>query len=55
MTTRTAWTATVQTAAGSHETLTVYAAGRVRAGNLALWTAARRFGRIARGVSLVEA
>lgn len=54
MTTRNRWTAYFQTLAGKVESVTVYAAGRTRAGSLALFAAERRFGRIGQGLALIE-
>lgn len=52
---RTRWTAALMTRKGQTVEVTVYAAGRVRAGQLADFIATRRFGAIAAGLALVEA
>lgn len=51
---RTRWTAAVETREGRVVSFVVYAAGRVRAGQLATWAADRKFGGYAHGVSLTE-
>lgn len=54
MKTRTRWTALFETASGDLASVTVYAAGRIRAGDLALFVGVRRFGKVVRGVALIE-
>ena len=51
MTTRTAWTAAAQTREGKIVTVRVWAAGRTRAGLLAMWAVEREFGSFRRVVS----